>query len=173
MGLGSVWQDAVTLDDLRSMTKHYEQPYCHATREADLDAIPPSADWVFVGARQAGATTVALGAFGKRDEVLRPTKQNAPHRHNDVWWYRTPNYSFGFAPQPDVAQHRADSAAPRDERRLSWHLQGDGGWRAGAATDLNAPTTWRKLIFYGIEPDRFTARSWGRGRGRPRPARAP
>ena len=156
VGLGSIWQNAVTLDNLAIMHKHYEEPYPHATRELDLDSIPAHADWVFIGAREAGATDVALGAFAKRDEVLRPTKQNAPHKHNDVWWYRTENYSFGFSPVPEVAQHRADTAAPKDERRLSWHLQGDGGWRAGAATDLNTPTPWRKLIFYGIDPDRFT-----------------
>ena len=114
-----------------------------------------------MGAREAGSTSVALGAFGRRDEVLKRTEHNKPHKHNDVWWYRTDNYSFGFAPSPDVSQYRADSLYPRDERRLSWHLQGDGGWRAGGVCDLNGETPWRKLILYGIEPDRFTAKEVG------------
>ena len=112
--------------------RHYEAPYSHATRAYDLDSIPAHADWVFVGAREAGSSAVALGAFGRREEVLQTTPQNEPHKHNDVWWYRTDNFSFGFAPTPEISQYRADSFAPRDERRLSWHLQGDGGWRAGS-----------------------------------------
>ena len=124
-------------------------PYAHATHApTDLD-LPTHAEWVFVGAREAGSTSVALGAFGRRDEVLKRTSDNKPHKHNDVWWYRTDGYSFGFAPSPDVSQYRADSLYPRDERRLSWHLQGDGGWRAGGVCDLNGETPWRKLFFCG------------------------
>ena len=161
VGLGSIWMNAVSVDDLAIMTRHYEAPYSAATHSLDLDSLPEHAEWVFVGAREAGSTAVSLGAFGRREEVLRPTAQNKPHKHNDVWWYRTDNYSFGFAPSPDISQYRADSLYPRDDRRLSWHLQGDGGWRAGANCDLNSETPWRKLIFYGIEPDRFTAKEVG------------
>ena len=154
--------NAVTVDDLAVMTRHYEVPYAHATHApTDLDTLPTHAEWVFVGAREAGSTSVALGAFGRRDEVLKRTEHNKPHKHNDVWWFLTDKYSFGFAPSPDVSQYRADSLYPRDERRLSWHLQGDGGWRAGGVCDLNGETPWRKLILYGIEPDRFTAKEVG------------
>ena len=78
-----------------------------------------------------------------------------------MWWYRTSSYSFGFSPTQDVSQYRADALQPRDERRLSWHLQGDGGWRAGGVCDLNGQTAWRKVVLYGVEPDRFTAKEVG------------
>ncbi|KOO28234.1 kinesin-like protein kif17-like protein [Chrysochromulina tobinii] len=157
VGLGSIWLNAVTTNDLALMTKHYEVPYSHATTAYHLDTIPSHAEWVFVGAREAGANAVALGAFGKRDDVLRRTPHNEPHEHNGVWWYRTDGYSFGFAPNSELQQYRADSMNPRDPQRLSWHLQGDGGWRAGQYTDLNGETPWRKLICYGSDPDWFTA----------------
>ena len=62
---------------------------------------------------------------------------------------------------PPSSQYRADSAATRDPQRLSWHLQGGGGWRAGTTCDLNSELPWRKLIFYGFDPDRFTAAEVG------------
>jgi hypothetical protein len=161
VGLGSIWLNAVTTNDLALMTKHYEVPYSHATTAYHLDTIPSHAEWVFVGAREAGANAVALGAFGKRDDVLRRTPHNEPHEHNGVWWYRTDGYSFGFAPNSELQQYRADSMNPRDPQRLSWHLQGDGGWRAGQYTDLNGETPWRKLICYGSDPDWFTAAEVG------------
>ena len=161
VGLGSIWLNSVTLHDLSLMTCHYEAPYHHPTSNLDLDSVPAHAEWLFVGAREAGSHSVALGAFGRREEVLAVTPQNQPHRHNDVWWYRTSSYSFGFSPTQDVSQYRADALQPRDERRLSWHLQGDGGWRAGGVCDLNGQTAWRKVVLYGVEPDRFTAKEVG------------
>ena len=69
------------IEDLALMTKHYEVPYSHATTSYHLDSIPSHAEWVWVGAREAGRTTVALGAFGKRNEVSwREARGPSPHR---------------------------------------------------------------------------------------------
>ena len=43
-----------------------------------VTGIDAGAGRIAIGAREVGCQTVALGAFGKRDEVVKPTKQNEP-----------------------------------------------------------------------------------------------
>lgn len=50
-----------------------------------------------------------------------------------VYWYFTPNQSFGFSPSPIIQQDSADIYDDNiDNQRVSWHLdQGVGGYRLG------------------------------------------
>ena len=120
---------SLTLDDLDGMTKHYDEEYGHATTSDVLESIPAHAKWVFVGAWQEGAPTIAVGAFGSREEVLTRTKPNTPHWHNGVWWYLTEGQSFGFAPTDSIGKKGwlVDAGHADDPARLSWGLHGLGG----------------------------------------------
>ena len=137
------------LDDaiLDGWTKHYDESYDHVTKVTDLTSVPTSAKYIFVGARNpSGAITI--GASGARDAVLTATKRNMPHEDNGVYWYLTDNYSFGFAPNASIRQHKADSTLGCD--RLSWHLTStNGGYRAGGDNiGQSSMSDWRKLVYY-------------------------
>ena len=70
-------------------------------------------------------------------------------------WYLEPGKTFGFADASEGATERRRGADTAEGRlRLSWHLDGQGGYRAGYTECLNHDTSWRKLIFVRSE------RSW-------------
>ena len=157
---------------LDAWTKHYDEPYSHETTPDGLHSLPAEATYVFVGARDPEGR-LALGAVGKRAEVLRETQNNETHEHNGVHWYfaREPSadheegeeeeyLSFGFSRVAQVRLSNADvlgsdhSTNTPDEDgkyRLSWHVgqgENDGGWRAGQHTCLSNSDGWRKLVYF-------------------------
>ena len=122
--------------------------------------MPAEATHVFVGARDADGVIV-LGACGRRDEVLRRTESTTEaHEDNGVFWYFTFEddehpVSFGFSRVPAISLNSADVLGSGDFQheadedghyRLSWHLDGGSGWRAGHRTeDLEG---WTKLLYW-------------------------
>jgi hypothetical protein len=76
---------------------------------------------LFVGALKSGASTFQLGAFGQASEIQKVTVKNEPQLANGVWWYNTPNYSFGFSATSVVQQTSCDTASSDPEYRLCWH----------------------------------------------------
>ena len=131
-------------------TCHYDELYKEVTLNSHIESIPHEALRVFVGARGPNGEIV-LGAIAERAAVVMRTEKNQPHESNGVWWYFWPDKSFGFAPNRSIDQSIADSKDSEDKERLSWHVSrssGSGGYRAGANTDLNGSTTYRKLIYY-------------------------
>jgi len=68
-----------------------------------------------------------------------------------VAWYLTEKESFGFAPAGcRVAQLDADILGGQGGFRLSWHLNGEDGYRAGniILDDDAEGSRWRKLLYY-------------------------
>ena len=81
------------------------------------------------------------------------------HEDNGVYWYFCPERSFGFSPVPEVELEDADILGMGDDEddvehgrfRLSWHLEGSEGWRAGRLAELgegHGPDGWKKLAYY-------------------------
>jgi hypothetical protein len=128
-------------------TLHMQRPYSHATRLKELD--PGQGTWMIVGAREAGSDQMILAATAKREDVLRRTcGQKETHLANGVYWYCWEGKSFGFAGNADIELGTGDtSSAGGDEHRLSWHIDGNGGWRAGSRKQLNSCQKHEKLIF--------------------------
>jgi hypothetical protein len=125
----------------------YDVKYDYPTITSDItDCTGP---YLFVGALNGiSSTSFALGAFSPASEVQQFTPVlNTPHLFNDVYWYLTPGYSFGFADNGLINQNQADFLTVGPSR-LSWHLDlGVGGYRAGDVTGLNGDTTWVKRIY--------------------------
>ena len=128
-----------------SMLKHctiwYDKPYSHGTRSSEI-LNAPNAKWLFVAAKY--GSIIKLGAFGERAAVLKQTSKNTPHENNGVWWYRTPGESFGFAGSSHISQNSADTVS--GAHRLSWHLGGSSGYRAGDSKSLSS-SSWQKQIY--------------------------
>ena len=85
--------------------------------------------------------------------MLKDTPINRPHEYNGVDWHLTEKKPFGFAPAGcEVAQDFADALDSQGEFRLSWHLDGNDGYRAGnIIPDADAEDwlfRWRKMLYY-------------------------
>ena len=150
-GVPSGVQQDVTAKMLTDWTLSYDREYSHSTAREDLE-VPEDAKWVFVGAR-APDGGLAVGAFGPRDVVLRETPSGVadmacPSESNGVHWYLTAGKAFGFAPTAKIKLYNADMLAEQGYGRLSWHLTGNGGYRAGSKMNLNSSVEWRKQIYY-------------------------
>ena len=78
-------------DFLHRGSRHYDEPYSHNTLTTDLDSVPASANWIFVGARN-DEGHIAVGAVGKRNAVLQRTDQVTPwclRKGTDTSSYKT------------------------------------------------------------------------------------
>jgi hypothetical protein len=144
---------------------HKTMLYNDQTTTADLD--PGKGEWLCIGAREVGKDVLLLAAMAKRQDVLRKTsKQNETHQANGAYWYCYHGKSFGFSKLPTVSLTAADTEDSDGEYRLSWHLNGNGGWRAGKAKNLSSSgsTTHEKLIFYSdCSNPASTVGAWGAG----------
>jgi hypothetical protein len=138
----------------------YDQLYAsHGTTNEELFNIKLKCNKesiVCVGGSD-GLNTLLLVSCGLCLDILTTTELNQPRLVNGAWWYFKPYWSFGFAPSSSIRQTTADtfdcdakigSKNCNDAKRLSWHIDGNSGWRLGSLNN-NAKTiqsTYRKII---------------------------
>ncbi len=137
----------VPVSSLGPYTICMDVPYSDYTTQVKLNmcSISPN-QYVAVGAKQAGSTTLALVAMARASEVFA---QHCDARlANGVYWYNCVGQSFGFAANPSINLNSADTMASQCEYRLSWHTdQSSGGYRAGCVINLNSDSSYYKQIF--------------------------
>ena len=137
----------------------YDQPYSHATTEADLDGCSEKV-WIMMAAKASStAASLELLAAGETAAAMSVTAPSEPAQlHNGAYWYRRTSSAVGFASEAPVSMFYGllydgldDNYDVDCEQRLSWTTTGGaGGWQAGCSTGLVDDTTRRKLIFvYG------------------------
>ena len=131
-----------------------DETYATGTTNADVQFAERgfSGKCLVVGAKtHAGSNQLVLAAFASAEFVSTITPVNEPHESEyGVWWYNTPSTSFGFSPTSTVSQSSADTSSADSGYRLSWHIRaspGAGGYRAGATTNLNSNTDYRKVVY--------------------------
>lgn len=128
----------------------YNASYSAVTTSGDINLIRryclQNSIFCAAGGR-AGSDTLSLIACGNCLVVTDTTEINRPKFNTAAFWYNTPRKSFGFAPNSTINQDDADNYFSNDRLRLSWHLNGLGGWRLGNFTNL-ADGVFRKYIFY-------------------------
>jgi len=119
-----------------------------------------SGSLVMLACRAKGSSTLQLAAYAPRADVFFDTGSGGndmPHAANGVGWYYSPRYSWGFAPQGaaitrsscDIEDSTIKSGVDGD-KRLCWHTQQDriaGGWRCGRNDNLNADTSFERVMF--------------------------
>ncbi len=147
-----------------------DQPYDQPTTTTDFAPCSQDPDtWVLVGARiSADEPELLLMAVAKARDVFATTAlvggQPAAAGGNGTFWYNVPSTSFGFAESPAVLLQPGDttcwdfSASAWEPScdcaaRLSWPLDGSGGFRAGCALWPNDPAV-RKVVYLltGLQP---------------------
>jgi hypothetical protein len=127
----------------------YDQPYKHNTSTMNLrNASMICNTRVVVGARPTGGSLLTVAAIGPKIVLQNQTDTNKPVQYGHVYWYATPNQSFGFSPNSNITQNSADTQDSLAGHRLSWHLdKADGGYRVGSIRELNNSDSWRKVIY--------------------------
>ena len=138
----------------RGCTPCYDAYYLERTTSEEI--LQCDGPMIFVGAKASTGATFLLGAFGLATNVTAITHRDTPHLSNGVYWYRTPNTSFGFLDNTNLQQSPADKGTVNPHSRLSWTLDSSfydvadadlGGYRAGENIDLGFSKGFKKIIF--------------------------
>ena len=117
--------------------------YEYATKNSDIVGLSTnchSESILCFGGGRVGAKTIRLIACAKCFEVLSETELNKPELRGASYWYFTPSVSFGFSDTPQVLQNKGDkwsliAGVQTSFYRMSWLLDGKGGYRLGAITN--------------------------------------
>ena len=126
----------------------YDELYSHDMRNSfdDIKARCDKFRFVLIGGRGAHDTAFILCAIAAPREVFRATTGNESHEVSGAHWYCCAGKSMGFAPNHSISLSPADTKDESDTRRLSWHINGSGGWRVGSKTGLNGSAEYRKVV---------------------------
>ncbi|CAF1097323.1 unnamed protein product, partial [Brachionus calyciflorus] len=128
----------------------YDQFYSHATTSLELDNIKNQCNInsiLCVGGGLVNSTILDVVSCAICRSVLTPTELNKPDYVGSAYWYMTSPYCFGFSPVYNISQDLADNIDIENPLRLSWHLDGNGGWRIGKVMHLNSDQSYKKYIF--------------------------
>jgi len=148
-------QTNVKISELLGWTRFHCEPWAHPTTSADLKLPPGSgANALLVAAQKEGSDVLDVAAMGLFDAVTKETDSTeVAAYHNGAYWYRLPASSFGFAPVQEVSLASAYDLQDSD-LRLSWCLDGSGGWRCGKLADFLAGP--QKVVFWArVDPSAF------------------
>ena len=124
-------------------------PYRDFTTQAQLEACASDPNqYVAVGAKQEGSSTLALMAVARASEVF--AQRCGGRLANGAYWYNCVGKSFGFAASSINLNTfywlMTDMSSEQCEYRLSWLVDRRmGGFRAGCITHL----------FYSYLSDRY------------------
>ena len=126
---------------------------------------------LLAGGPTGSSTLTALAAAPRADVIFDTDRSDTPHDANGTGWYFNSDYSWGFAKQGDVIERDScDVAADQSpganpDLRLCWHTEAgalDGGYRAGAAVDLNDSTDYTRYVYEASTSNAFTASVQGK-----------
>jgi hypothetical protein len=120
-------------------------------------------DLLLLAGGPTGDPTLTVLAAAPRADVLFDTgESNTPHDANGSGWYFNDTYSWGFAKQGDpILRDSCDVAGtefepgPNPGLRLCWHTDTgflEGGYRAGAVSELNNSTDYTRYIYEAAAP---------------------
>ena len=146
-------------------------PNFNGTLEANC-----SGEYLLVGCYlPSDTTTLIVGAMGLKSEVLTKTpialndvkdRYHSFNIHNNVSWYFTDDYSFGFAPEDayiyqttcDYYAIRHPNATYPQEYRMCWSIGASmnlvPGWSCGNLTGLThySQAIAQRIVLYATSP---------------------
>jgi len=135
------------MSDLEGWEVAFCKPYVHKSSMEDFQLPGIAGDSaVLVGVRKAGADELLLAAIGRLYVITADKPLDSTKFHNGVYWYCTAGKSIGFAPDAKVIMKNADTRDAASSCRMSWHLDGGGGYRAGSHCDLDGSSGFEKVL---------------------------
>ena len=100
-----------------------------------------------LGGRDSTNDVLLVVSCGLCSVVLTQTAKNTPNLHNGAYWYYSPVYTIGFAPNATFYENAADTYDESNNQRVSWLLYGGyGGWRLGSLINLYSDSRYYKVI---------------------------
>lgn len=133
----------VGLGDLAGFVVHYNNTYDVPLASADLRAAFAAADalghaWIAYACGPVGSNTLRLFAAGDKAVVGQSTGLSSEcHESNGAWWYLWDGKSAGFAESQLVVLNSGDISQQFRNTRISFHLNGAGGFRCGNVVGIN------------------------------------
>ncbi len=128
----------------------FNKPYNHKITSSEMDEIKNSClptTILCLGGRESTNDVLLVVSCGLCSVVFTKTAKNTPNLHNGAYWYYTPHYSMGFAPNSTINQVNCDDFDRSNNQRVSWHSSGSiGGWRLGSVLHLDYNTRYYKVI---------------------------
>lgn len=131
----------------------YNKPLSSTVVDSILNAC--SGRKLLLGCRLVNMTNLKIAAMGDRGDVLYDCGKHRACSHvaNEVAWYFSTSYSWGFAkPGDGIDRFTCDIQSEGDRsKRLCWHTNNDssyGGYRCGEIVELNNDATWERLIYH-------------------------
>lgn len=100
---------------------------------------------ICLGGGEVGNDNIRVVACAPCSDVIVDTPVNSPVFHGLAYWYLSDTLSVGFAPTSTISQGQADTFDMTGDLRLSWHLSGSDGFRAGSIS--NPGSTYNKYVF--------------------------
>ncbi|MEZ4295176.1 MAG: hypothetical protein R3B70_09370 [Polyangiaceae bacterium] len=146
-------QQDVPATELTGWTQCYVDNY--ANFNTSMSQILQQCDKgkLLLACRQVGQTVFKTLAMAPRADVLFDcgSQEDCTHPANGVGWYYSDSWSWGYAPEGEVvSRNSCDVNSQASPDRLCWHSGGgniNGGWRCGAATNLNGDVNWERVVF--------------------------
>jgi hypothetical protein len=101
------------------------------------------------GAYCASTSELILAAYGNSSIIYQNTTStdNATNFDRGTYFYKLPDYSFGFSPNSSIGLSIADWSNLNDSLRLSWRLKTMSGFRIGNITHLDNSILYCKVTF--------------------------
>ena len=108
--------------------------------------------WIAMGSKSSSSATSfdVLAFIPASDLVPSSSTSQAYGPKNGVYWYYYNGMAVGFASSSSIClgcNYWGDWSGTDCNKRLSWHLTGEGGWRSGCTEYLNSDSTRRKLMY--------------------------
>mmetsp|Transcript_13723 Transcript_13723/g.38838 ORF Transcript_13723/g.38838 Transcript_13723/m.38838 type:complete len:479 (+) Transcript_13723:113-1549(+) len=148
---GVVHDLPVPVIEAQGWVEAYRRPYSHPTSEEEIRAAAEGYGSMLVGAKACGSGCLELCAAGEVARVLKPTHSRYDfHEENGAHWYCWEGKAFGFSKGKQVDLFWADVCQFQGDDRLSWVLDGRGGWRVGKTflyDSSEAIHNWEKVIY--------------------------
>ena len=153
------------ISNLQGWTRGYYKPYSHKTTSDELKSICDNSDNIIIfvgGIKKDSPNNIILGAFGSSDTLHNYTDSTSiayiPSKWKqskyNVYWYHYNQKSFGFSKESKIVLNAADFIDKHtvfdafSQFRLSWHLDGRGGWRIGTKRNLTYNNDYYKIVYY-------------------------
>jgi len=135
-------------------SQHFIGTYLDILGQSNVPSILSSCnkEKLLLGCRPVGSVSLTVAAMGNRSDVLYDcgTGQSCVHTSNDIGWYYSNSYSWGFAKGGDeVIRNGCDVGSTNGQYRLCWHtVDWIGGYRCGSTLGLNYDSSWERVIYH-------------------------
>ena len=109
----------------------------------------PSTILCFAGGVSYSDTLLTM-ACGNCLQITNQTALNSPVFYGGAYWYFRNGYSIGYSPTSSVYMNTADTMYGASDQRISYNMDGNGGYRIGPFTYYNAEYAKYFYFKYGI-----------------------